>query len=745
MERLVELCEEILKAYDPVRGTLDSHAEAFLAPRKKVSSEDKVFARQVLYGCVRFKVLLRVLLTSFYYNNGATASRNDYTKFLVLSYLSLFRVKEMGFPAFAQIVKSQAPEKMHVFLSFVFDVATLEKWVKDEWIKHYDLHYVENEILGTIKEFAEVVQGLCEELSEAAFGKAKLQVEAAEKAGVPEVMRKPPTIPRPFNITPPRPTKVPEPFPIKQEVKAKPVPEKLNQRTLASIEEERKLSKERIVQETKAKYSDTKEFQFSEIKDTLTKAIEEEHKKLSQIMNKQFYAKPVPDFESMPANVKLNAAAILREDALFKKKQEKEAKLLKAYEEDLRDSTDFYRWQEEQRKKDEEEKLKLVAERRLSSIISQQQSKLAFKRQLEENKKQALQLKKEIEEKIEEKQLMKENIIVEKRRVVEKVQSTRNVPAKEQRKIAMRKREKVVQVRKEQKKLEEEKFEEQKVEQERRNDIIRQIRALERVPKKNVKKFDPTESSGHGFLNEMSLLELKERLAIKESKKKKEEEEMRRRIRERKQDTEEKLQKRMQVICNARKVAAASNKVARMEKKSRDVERDRLEQELRDKAKLKLIDRLAAKRTRKIEEITSLQQEEAGLKKKNQFLGAQKEVVEAKVHEEFLKGLERTAKDKQARSLQEAYKTEQINLQKEAIRVENKLKKERELQEDQEVAEMQLQMSKKQSREDLFALSKEKRQRVLEERARNREAMAKLHAWNPHKHTKPSIKNLLPC
>ena len=56
--------------------------------------------------------------------------------------------------------------------------------------------------------------------------------------------------------------------------------------------------------------------------------------------------------------------------------------------------------------------------------------------------------------------------------------------------------------------------EEQKILNERRDDLIRQIRELEKIPVKRVTGYDPSETPGYGLLEEMSIIELKERLEI---------------------------------------------------------------------------------------------------------------------------------------------------------------------------------------------------------------------------------------
>ena len=60
---------------------------------------------------------------------------------------------------------------------------------------------------------------------------------------------------------------------------------------------------------------------------------------------------------------------------MYKRKQESEANLIKAYEAELRTPTEYYRWQTEMRAKDEEDRLALVEQRRNESVASAEEAK----------------------------------------------------------------------------------------------------------------------------------------------------------------------------------------------------------------------------------------------------------------------------------------------------------------------------------------------------------------------------------
>ena len=56
------------------------------------------------------------------------------------------------------------------------------------------------------------------------------------------------------------------------------------------------------------------------------------------------------------------------------------------------------------------------------------------------------------------------------------------------------------------------KKDEEAVEYRKRQELIRQVRELEKIPIVRTKGFDPTEAGGHGLLEEMSVAELRERI-----------------------------------------------------------------------------------------------------------------------------------------------------------------------------------------------------------------------------------------
>lgn len=126
-----------------------------------------------------------------------------------------------------------------------------------------------------------------------------------------------------------------------------------------------------------AKYQNTEKgpFNLHQTRSNLEQVrAEVEAERSKELKFNSFRAKPPPKYPSGGADVKLNVAAVLREDALYKKKQEQDAALIKGYEAALRDSTEFYQWQTEMKGKDEAKRKAEVERRRLEMVASQKEA-----------------------------------------------------------------------------------------------------------------------------------------------------------------------------------------------------------------------------------------------------------------------------------------------------------------------------------------------------------------------------------
>jgi hypothetical protein len=153
--------------YAGVRCFIERSAPArcrFVAAALLQDDRDKVFIQQVFYGCMRQKQCLKVtlalgvmrlcavssscaggqvFLSSFYFNNASSTNRGDFNFYMVLAYVALFRLEEMGIARFRFLLNGLDTLKTHMLRSFMFNRDNMETWCKEEWCKCLDRKFVE--------------------------------------------------------------------------------------------------------------------------------------------------------------------------------------------------------------------------------------------------------------------------------------------------------------------------------------------------------------------------------------------------------------------------------------------------------------------------------------------------------------------------------------------------------------------------------------------------------------------------
>lgn len=510
---LLRMCIRIVESFDPLKTTVDAHfTDAGVVTDKTPPVETK-FVQQVFYGCVRYQKFLKVFVHSFLYKNPAVAPWSDQTVYLIIAYLLFFRLEELGVDELRQFIFAglSTPPALNALLQFCFSEENLNHWVKEEWCKIYDPTFVEEQIIKKLHSFRPETQPLLNDIEFTATGKLGEVVDSTmDTTGG----RTKSTVVRPFNLTKPKPRLIPQPVPIDRVIEAKPPPKTIYSTSLTEIEEEKKKRREAIKAKVATKYAAVPEPHLRTAERPGADEYTKEQFRMEmdrQIMNDCTFqpalAKEFVRAGLSEAEIKMNTAAILREDKLVKDKQEKEYEVLKNYECELKDASEFYRWQQEMREDDTIQEQLRVAQRKVEMQMARTEAIASSEAQVRKNNAFAKESQAEMNEALENQAKAQKAEVGRKQELVSIVTKERVLARQAEQKLVRSKEEVAEKVRQELKLDMERVKAEEEHEMERRKDLIRQIRAYERVASvaKQGAEFDPGEPPRHGFLDEMSL------------------------------------------------------------------------------------------------------------------------------------------------------------------------------------------------------------------------------------------------
>ncbi|GAX77699.1 hypothetical protein CEUSTIGMA_g5142.t1 [Chlamydomonas eustigma] len=671
--KLLEITETMYRDFNPAQVTLDTHADQALSKLQIHSQLDDVFIRQVLYGIVRYRQFLGSLMDSFYYYNSGVANREDRDMYKVMAYLTIFRMEELGFINYRRLVDAKEPQKMVVFLRYLFNEAYLREAIRDDWLKLYDKEFVD-ETVGRILSWKPEVQKMLDSLEETVYLTRKKSDEkeasTSNQAGNAANTRPRTLVQEPFNLSQPRPKPLPvedpppPPIHYRSAPKFRDGPTKEELALQAAREANWKAAEEKLAKAEPFKLRCTER---PTNLDKIRAEIE------ADITRELTFQPPKP--RAVPpapmSAVKLNTAAILREDALYRKKQQQEAEMLKKFESELHDASEFKAWQARMLSMDEAHRASSIERRRREMAETQEAAIRARKQKVEDNQELGRQLKAEAKEIEEGLAREREEATKAKQAMRAAVVEARGNVAVAAEKVAIEKRLAAEEERQRQE-MDTKLLAEQEIRDlAEKRDIIMQLRALERVPRQRVKEFDPTVTPDHGLLETMSLMELRERLSVVRRRRQEEEERQRSSILKHKQERDATLQNKVVNIQRVRKVAAVQSQMRRVQRVDNTRQAAASLALKHEDDVLDLHSKLEAKRAAASSESTRIAAEEKKIKFEQMQQAAGAAAVEENKFRELRSGAQRELVERQSTKLATATQYEATKAKAQSVRMRN--------------------------------------------------------------------------
>uniref|UniRef100_A0A2R8MGV3 Cilia and flagella associated protein 99 n=1 Tax=Callithrix jacchus TaxID=9483 RepID=A0A2R8MGV3_CALJA len=534
--KCLEAVIEQLDKFTPKRDNPEQFLEAAATSLQALSPQKQGFVWEVLSGCLEYQKLLTVVVDAFCAQDGRLYLRVDHSRFKVICYLATFLLEELGFQLFCDIIKSQPVDKMCKFLRFFFNPLNLCSWIKDEWSLIYEPAHVKENWIDPLMRWQPEVQELINHLE---------GVSASQSSPLKKTKAKV-TEPKEFNLTAPKPRTIPAPEPVPVVAKPRPVP----QSTYRTPKEQQQL-------ETVKRYNRRKAEVSCGSKQQLRLPFPPRIRKTPKLT---FYR---PD----NVLVKLNTTAILREGALYQRQVEQELQRVDKLVDGAGDFSEFLEWQKKMQAKDREEQLAVGECRRLQGKLSHEEAVLARQNLMQENKQRAEQQKEQMAKLMlqhAERQLWEDR---SRKELVEQViEGQKNVKAA-QAKLVKGRRQTVQEVIEASRGLLQRRAQEAQEEQRRRCELISQLRALETQPMRKGKLVDLTQIPGYGLEGEMSIVELRERLALLKENQRRDEEEKRDQIIQGKRTKSQELRDMLEQISLCRAAMGRSAALRWEEKK----------------------------------------------------------------------------------------------------------------------------------------------------------------------------------
>ena len=571
--------------------------------------------------------------------------------------------------------------------------------MREKWITLYDYNYVDKEIIGGLMNTKQKLSELIKFIKDkATFGfstkeeekeneseqsqKQEINSSSKLKSDIMPSMKaakkpvKQITIPEPFNLSVNKPRILQEPMAISNHPKVTPLPLANYQKTsLKEIEKERKnrleIIKKNIISRTEKDrnlytlQTDNRPNNLEKIKEE----VENEIQKTLQFNNK--YAQPMKDFSKFQGDVKYNETAIIREEYLIDKKKKEEEAALKKILIEKKDSKEFDRWVSEMKIRDDILRMEEVDKRKLELELNREIATNFFN--IKKNRNQLKQAQHKQQEKLNLQKIeeQKKEDIKNKKKVIKEIHKVQENAMKNKLKFINDNKELYKNRKKELNELNLITQEEKKIYNQRRDDLICQIRELEKLPIRRQKGFDPTETPGYGFLEEMSLVELKERLALQKKMLLDE-------INSKKEENKLKMQERADDLINKALIIQENRDKYRnqkeLERKMKKEEKDNLNERYRierEKNILNYKQKIEKKKKQLKDEDEIFQKKIREIKLQQQFNQLGRDAVEFKQFQNIEDGMEKKVNNKQNQYLIDQLAEEKVNWGKVNIRYNN--------------------------------------------------------------------------